>query len=124
VQKDELTLDAMMQLMVEKLKLISDMHSYVLENVDQAQKKQRRRYAARKGKQEFSRLEKRRTMVKMKKPRKKRALLANWEGSYTFVKYKNEKGYKKFDDGCRVCILQGIDGKQWERARRDLQVFH
>ncbi len=34
VDKDELTLDEMMQLMVEKLKLISDMHSFVLENVD------------------------------------------------------------------------------------------
>jgi hypothetical protein len=36
VEKDEFTLDEMMQLMVEKLKLIYDMHSSVLENVDQA----------------------------------------------------------------------------------------
>jgi hypothetical protein len=50
-------------------------------------------------------------MVKMKKPGKKRALLANWEGSYTFVKYKDEKGCKEFDDGCWVYIPQGIDGK-------------
>ncbi len=35
MEKDELTLDEMTQLMVEKLKLISDMHSSVLENVDQ-----------------------------------------------------------------------------------------
>jgi hypothetical protein len=35
VQKDELTLYEMTQLMVEKLKFISDMHSSVLENVDQ-----------------------------------------------------------------------------------------
>jgi len=35
VQKDELTLDEMMQLIVQKLKLISNMHSSVLENVDQ-----------------------------------------------------------------------------------------
>jgi hypothetical protein len=35
VEKDEFTLDEMTQLMVEKLKLISDMHSSVLENVDQ-----------------------------------------------------------------------------------------
>jgi hypothetical protein len=46
VQKDELTLNEMMQLMVEKLKLIFDMHSYVLENVDQAQKRQCRSYVA------------------------------------------------------------------------------
>jgi hypothetical protein len=62
-------------------------------------------------------------MVKMRKLGKKRALLANWEGPYAFVKYKDEKGYRKFDDGCRICVVQGIDGKQWERARRDLQVF-
>jgi hypothetical protein len=36
VQKDEVTLDEMMQLMVDKLKLIFNMHSSVLENVDQA----------------------------------------------------------------------------------------
>ncbi len=39
-------------------------------------------------------------MVKMRKLGKKRALLANWEGLYAFVKYKDEKGCKKFDDGC------------------------
>jgi hypothetical protein len=106
--------------MVEKLKLIYDMHSSVLENVDQAQKRQCRSYVARKGKQEFLRLEEGKTMVKMRKLGKKRALLANWEGPYAFVKYKNEKGCREFDDGCQVCILQGIDGKQWKRARRDL----
>ncbi len=100
-----------MQLMVEKLKLISVMHSYVLENVDQTQKRQRRSYATWKGKQEFSGLEEGRTMVKMKKPRKKKALLVNWERPYTFVKYKNEKGCREFDDGYRIYILQGIDGK-------------
>jgi hypothetical protein len=34
VEEEKLTLDEMMQLMVEKLKLISNMHSFVLENVD------------------------------------------------------------------------------------------
>jgi hypothetical protein len=63
-------------------------------------------------------------MVKMRKPGKNRTLLTNWEGSYAFVKYKDKKGYKEFDDGCRVYTLQGIDGKQWEHARRDLQAFH
>ncbi len=86
--------------MVEKLKLIYDMHSSVLENVDQAQKRQCRSYVARKGKQEFLRLEEGKTMVKMRKPRKKGALLANWEGPYAFVKYKDEKGCREFDDGC------------------------
>jgi hypothetical protein len=50
VEKDELTLDEMIQLIVEKLKLISNMHSSMLENVDQAQKRQRRSNVARKGK--------------------------------------------------------------------------
>jgi hypothetical protein len=44
-------------------------------------------------------LEERRTMVKMKKLGKRRALLVNWEGPYAFVKYKDEKGYREFDDG-------------------------
>jgi hypothetical protein len=123
VQKDEFTLDEMTQLMVEKFKLIFYMHSFVLENVDQAQKRQCRSYATQKNKQEFSGLEEGRTMVKLRKPRKKRALLVNWECPYTFVKYKDEKGCREFDDGCRVYILQGNDGKRWERARRDLQVF-
>jgi len=100
VQKDELTVDEMTQLMVEKLKLIFDMHSSVLENVDQAQNKQCRSYVAQKGKQEFLGLEEGRTMVKMKKPGKNKSLLANWEGPSAFVKYKDEKGYREFDDGC------------------------
>jgi hypothetical protein len=63
--------------MVEKLKLIYDMHLFLLENVDQAQKRQCRNYVARKGKQEFLGLEEGKAMVKMRKPRKKGALLAN-----------------------------------------------
>jgi hypothetical protein len=45
VQKDELTLDEMTQLMVEKFKFIFNMHSFVLEIVDQTQKRQHRSYA-------------------------------------------------------------------------------
>jgi hypothetical protein len=37
-------------------------------------------------------------MVKMRKPRKKRPLLANWEGPYAFMKYKVKKGRREFDD--------------------------
>jgi hypothetical protein len=36
VEEEEFTLEEMTQLTVEKLKLISNMHSSVLENVDQA----------------------------------------------------------------------------------------
>jgi hypothetical protein len=35
VEKEELTLEEMTQLMVEKFKLISNMHSSILENGDQ-----------------------------------------------------------------------------------------
>jgi hypothetical protein len=44
VEKDELTLEEMTQLMVEKLKLISNMHFSLLENVDPTQKRQLRSY--------------------------------------------------------------------------------
>jgi hypothetical protein len=33
-------------------------------------------------------------MVKMKKPRKRRALLANWEGPYAFMKTKTKRATK------------------------------
>jgi hypothetical protein len=59
-------------------------------------------------------------MVKMKKPGKRRALLANWEGLYAFMEYKDEKGCREFDDNNQVCIIKGIDGMQWERAKHDL----
>ncbi len=63
VEEEEMT-----QLMVEKLKLISNMHSFVLENVDQIRKRQCRSFVAQKGKQEFVGFKERRTMVKMRKP--------------------------------------------------------
>jgi hypothetical protein len=50
-------------------------------------------------------------MVKMKKLGKRRALFANWEGPYAFVKYKDENGCRKFDDDSRIYIIKGIDGK-------------
>jgi hypothetical protein len=46
VEEEELTLEEMTQLMVEKLKLISNMHSSILENVDQTQKRQCKSYVA------------------------------------------------------------------------------
>ncbi len=106
--------------MMEKLKFISNMHSFVLENVNQTQKRQHKSYVVRKGKQEFVRFEEGKPMVKMRKPGERRTLLANWEGSYAFMKYKDKKGCREFDDGNQVYIIKGIGGKQWERARRDL----
>jgi hypothetical protein len=68
VEEEELTLEEMTQLMVEKLKLISNMHSFVLENVDQIRQRQCRSFVAQKGKQKFVGFKERRTMVKMRKP--------------------------------------------------------
>jgi len=124
VEEEEFILEEMTQVMVEKLKLISNMHSILLENMDQAQKRQRKSYVARKGKQEFVGFEEGKNMVKMRKLRKRRALLINWEGPYAFLKYKDENGCREFDDGIQVCIIKKIDGKQWEHAKHDLQVFN
>ncbi len=59
---------------LEKVKLIASIHENVLLNVEQAQKKQLIAYANRKGKHLFEGLTARETMVKMKKPGKRRAL--------------------------------------------------
>jgi hypothetical protein len=67
---------------MQKMKLITNIHENVLFNVEHAQQKQRKTYATRKGKQTFEGLIARQTMVKMKKPRKKKALTSSWEGPY------------------------------------------
>ncbi len=64
------------------------------------------------------------TMVKMKKPGKKRALAASWEGPYQFMGHVDGKGNYDFEEGCRLCIIQDANGRQWERSRRDLQIYH
>jgi hypothetical protein len=61
------------------------------------------------------------TMVKMKKPGKKKALTASWEGPYLFVAHTDGIGNLDFDEGS---IIQDADGNQWERPRRDLQMYH
>jgi hypothetical protein len=70
---------------VQKMELIASIHEDVLLNVEQAQKKQRKAYAAKKGKHLFEGLITGETMVRMKKPGKKRALAASWEGPYQFM---------------------------------------
>ncbi len=67
---------------MQKMKLITNIHENVLFNVEHAQQKQRKTYATRKGKQTFGGLIARQTMVKMKKPGKKKALTSSWEGPY------------------------------------------
>jgi hypothetical protein len=63
-------------------------------------------------------------MVKMKKLGKRRALTTSWEGLYQFIGHADQKGNLDFEEGNRVCIIQDADGHQWERSRRDLQIYH
>jgi hypothetical protein len=63
-----------------------------LENVEQAQKKQRKVYATRKGLQLFKGFEEGDIKIKMCKPSKKRSVMGSWEGQYDFVSYKDGKG--------------------------------
>jgi hypothetical protein len=79
--------------------LIASIHETVLLNVEQAQKKQRKTYATRKGKQVFEGLNDGETMVKMRKPGKKKALTASWEGPYLFVTHDDGMGTFDADEG-------------------------
>jgi len=107
-----------------KVKLIASIHENVLLNVEQAQKKQRNTYATRKGKQIFEGLVVGETMVKMKKPGKKKILTASWEGPYQFIGHADGKGNFDFEEGSKICIIKDADGHQWERSRKDLQIYH
>jgi hypothetical protein len=109
---------------LQKMKLIASIRENVLLNVKQAQKKQNKTYATRKGKQTFEALVVEQTMVKMKKPRKKKALTSNWEGPYQFVGHTDGNGNLDFEEGSRVCIIKDVNGHQWERSRRDLHIYH
>jgi hypothetical protein len=109
---------------LQKVELIASIHDNVLLNVEQAQKQQKKIYAARRGKHLFEGLIARQTMVKMKKLGKTRALTASWEGPYQFIGHTDGKGNFNFEEGCRLCIIQDAEGHQWERSCRDLQIFY
>jgi len=51
-------------------------------------------------------------------------LAASWEGLYLFIGHVDGKGNFDFEEGCRTCTIQDADGNQWERPRRDLQIYH
>jgi hypothetical protein len=121
---DAADVDTTAEQFMQKVRLIASIHENVLLNVEHAQKKQKRAYATRKGKQTFEGLIAGETMVKMKKPGKKKALTASWEGPYLFVAHTDGLGNFDSNEGSRICILQDGDGNQWERPRRDLQVYH
>jgi hypothetical protein len=109
---------------LQKVELIANIHNKVLLNVEQAQQQQKKVYAAKRGKHLFEGLITGQTMVKMKKPGKRRALTASWEGPYQFIGHSYQKGDLDFEEGCRLCMVQDADGHQWERSRRDLQIFY
>jgi len=106
------------------VELIASIHDNVLLNVEQAQKQQKKIYVAKRGKHLFEGLIASQTMVKMKKPGKRRALTTSWEGPYQSIGHTDGKGNFDFEEGCRLCIVQDADGHQWERSRRDLQIFY
>ncbi len=90
---------------LQKMELIASIHKNVLLNVEQAQKQQKKTYATRKGKHLFKGLVAGVTMVKMKKPGKRRALALSWEGPYQFIGHTDGKGNLDFEEGCRMCII-------------------
>jgi hypothetical protein len=121
---DDIDVEVAATQFLQRVKLIASIHENVLLNVEQAQKKQKKTYDGRKGKQTFEGLVVGETMVKMKKPGKKKALVASWEGSYRFIGHADGKGNYDFEEGSRICIIQDADGHQWERFRKDLQIYH
>ncbi len=121
---DTATVEDMATRFLEKVRLIASIHESLLFNVEQAQKKQKSTYANRAGKHLFEGLVAGISRVKMRKPGKRRALSASWEGPYQFVGHTDGKGDFDFEEGCRICIVQDADGRQWERSRRDLQIFY
>jgi hypothetical protein len=100
---------------LQKVELIANIHDNVLLNVEQVQKQQKKIYAARRGNHLFEGLIAGQTMVKMKKLGKRRALITSWEGPYQFIGHTDGKGNFDFEEGCRLCIIQDVDGHQWEK---------
>jgi hypothetical protein len=92
------------------MKLIASIHENVLFNVEKAQKKQRKTYATRKDKQTFEGLVTRKTMVKMKKLGKNKALTSSWEGPYQFIGHVDGNGNFDFEEGNKVCIIKDANG--------------
>jgi len=102
---DDVDVEVAITHFLHKVKLIASIHKSVLLNVEQAQQKQRRTYATRKGKHTFEGLVAGETMVRMKKPGRKKTLAASWEGPYRFVGHVDGKGNFDFEEGSRMCIV-------------------
>jgi hypothetical protein len=89
---EQKNLEVMADQMILKMQMITSVHKSLLENVEHAQRKQRKVYVAKKGLQTFEGFIQN-TKVKMRRPGKKRSLFSNWEGPYIFVDYKHGKGF-------------------------------
>ncbi len=109
--------------MVQKMQLIVVLHRSLLENVKHAQKKQRKTHVICKGMQTFDGFESD-NKVKMHRLGKNKSLMCNWEGPYMFVGYKDRKGLQKKDHANTICIVEDLKEQHWERATRDLQLYH
>jgi len=99
---------------LQKMELIVNIQENVLLNVEQAQKQQRKTYATRKGKHLFEGLVAGVMMVKMKKPGKRRALSASWEGPYQYVGHlmgRETLTLKRAVDYALSKMLMDISGK-------------
>jgi hypothetical protein len=93
-----------------EMKLIASIHENVLLNVEQIQKKQKKTYDTRKGKQTFEGLVVGETMVKMKKHGKKKNVTSSWEGPYQFIRHVDGNGNFDFEENNRICIIKNGDG--------------
>jgi hypothetical protein len=107
---DTIDAETTIEQFLQKMKLIASIHENVLLNVEQAQKKQNKTYAIRIEKQTFEGLVVGLTMVKMKKPMKKKALTSSWEGPYQFVGHADGNGNVDFEEGNKVCIIKVAKG--------------
>jgi hypothetical protein len=55
------------------------------------------------------------TYVKMNKPRKKKSLVSNWEGSFLFMNYLDGNGFMEQDEGKRMCVIKGKEEQLWDK---------
>jgi hypothetical protein len=55
------------------------------------------------------------TYVKMKKPRKKKFLVFNWERPFLFLNYLDGNGFMEQDERGRMCVVKGKEEQLWDK---------